>query len=39
VFQLAFADITRNGMKPEDAAAEAFKRVEEIFSQYPIQGS
>lgn len=37
VFQLAFADVTRNGMKPEAAAAKAFKRVEEIFAQYPIQ--
>ena len=37
VFQLAFADVTRNGMKPEDATAKAFKRAEEIFAQYPIQ--
>ena len=39
VFQLAFADVTRNGMKPEDATAKAFKRIEEIFAQYPIQAS
>jgi multiple sugar transport system substrate-binding protein len=39
VFQLAVADVTRNGMTPEDAAAKAFKRVEEIFAQYPIQAS
>jgi multiple sugar transport system substrate-binding protein len=39
VFQLAVADVTRNGMKPEDAAAKAFKRVEEIFAQYPINQS
>jgi len=39
VFQLAVADVTRNGMKPEDATAKAFKRVEEIFAQYPIQQS
>ena len=37
VFQLAFADITRNGMKPEAAAAKAFKRAEEVFAKYPIQ--
>lgn len=37
VFQLAFADVTRNDMTPENAAAKAFKRVEEIFAQYPIQ--
>jgi len=39
VFQLAFADVTRNGMKPEDATAKAFKRIEEIFTQYPIHQS
>jgi len=39
VFQLAVADVTRSGMKPQDAVAKAFKRVEEIFAQYPIQGS
>jgi len=39
VFQLAVADVTRNGMKPEDATAKAFKRVEEIFAQYPIQAT
>lgn len=39
VFQVAFADVTRNGLKPEDAAAKAFKRAEEIFAQYPIQAS
>jgi len=39
VFQLAVADVTRNGMKVEDAVAKAFKRLEEIFAQYPIQGS
>jgi multiple sugar transport system substrate-binding protein len=36
VFQLAFADVTRNGMTPEDATAKAFKRVEDVFAQYPI---
>jgi multiple sugar transport system substrate-binding protein len=39
VFQLAIADVTRDGMKPEDAAAKAFKRLEEIFALYPIQAS
>jgi multiple sugar transport system substrate-binding protein len=39
VFQLAVADVTRNGMKPEDATAKAFKRAEEIFALYPIQAS
>jgi multiple sugar transport system substrate-binding protein len=39
VLQLAVADVTRNGMKPEDATAKAFKRIEDIFAQYPIQAS
>lgn len=39
VFQIAFADVTRQGMTPEAATAKAFKRVEEIFAQYPIQQS
>jgi multiple sugar transport system substrate-binding protein len=39
VFQLAFADVTRNGMTPEAATAKAFKRAEEIFAQYPIKQS
>ena len=39
VFQVAFADVTRSGMKPEDATAKAFKRIEDIFAQYPIQGA
>ena len=39
VYQLAVADVARNGMKPEDATAKAFKRAEEIFAQYPIQGA
>ena len=34
MFQLAFADVTRNGMKPAEAAAKAFKRIEEIFARY-----
>jgi hypothetical protein len=37
MFQRAVAGVTRIGMKPEDAAAKAFKRVEEIFTHYPIQ--
>jgi hypothetical protein len=39
VYQLAVADVVRNGMKPEDAMAKAFKRAEEVFAQYPIQQS
>jgi multiple sugar transport system substrate-binding protein len=39
VYQLAVADVVRNGMTPEDAAAKAFKRAEEVFAQYPIQAS
>jgi multiple sugar transport system substrate-binding protein len=36
VFQVAWADIVTNGMKPQDAVAKAFKRAEEIFAKYPI---
>ena len=36
VFQVAWHDIVRDGAKPEDAAAKAFKRAEEIFAKYPI---
>src|SRR5262249_50683442 len=39
VFQVAFADITHNGMTPEAAAEKALKRVETIFAKYPIQQS
>ncbi|MGH7248944.1 MAG: hypothetical protein ACREH9_12640 [Pseudomonadota bacterium] len=36
VFQVAWGDIVNSGMKPEDAAAKAFKRAEAIFAKYPI---
>ncbi|HJU20416.1 MAG TPA: ABC transporter substrate-binding protein [Stellaceae bacterium] len=37
VFQVGWADIVNNGMKPEAAADKAFKRAEAIFAKYPIQ--
>jgi multiple sugar transport system substrate-binding protein len=36
VWAVAWADIISGGMKPEQAAEKAFKRVEEIFAKYPI---
>jgi multiple sugar transport system substrate-binding protein len=36
VFQVAWADVVSNGMKPEAAIDKAFKRCEEIFAKYPI---
>jgi multiple sugar transport system substrate-binding protein len=36
VFPTAWSDITTGGMTPQAAADKAFKRVEEIFAQYPI---
>lgn len=39
VFQVAWADITSNGMAPEAAAEKALKRAEAIFAKYPIQQS
>jgi ABC-type glycerol-3-phosphate transport system substrate-binding protein len=36
VWQTAWADIMQHGRRPQDAADEAFKRVEEIFAKYPI---
>jgi multiple sugar transport system substrate-binding protein len=39
VFQLAWADIVNNGMKPVAAVDKAFKRVEAIFAKYPIQAA
>jgi hypothetical protein len=32
-------DVMKNGVKPEDAAAKAFKRAETIFAKYPIASS
>ncbi len=36
VWAVAWADIMTGGMTPQAAADRAFKRVEEIFAQYPI---
>ena len=36
VWQAAWADIMQNRATPQAAAEKAFKRVEEIFAQYPI---
>jgi multiple sugar transport system substrate-binding protein len=36
VFQEAWAEIMKDGTTPQAAADKAFKRVEEIFAQYPI---
>ena len=36
VWQTARADIMQHGRRSQDAADEAFKRVEEIFAKYPI---
>jgi multiple sugar transport system substrate-binding protein len=36
VWQTAWAEIMKDGAAPQAAAEKAFKRVEEIFSKYPI---
>ena len=36
VWAVGWTDIMTGGMKPQAAAEKAFKRVEEIFSKYPI---
>src|ERR1700719_2162388 len=36
VWQTAWAEIMKDGAKPQAAAEKAFKRVEEIFGKYPI---
>jgi len=36
VWQTAWAEIIQNSATPQAAAEKAFKRVEEIFSKYPI---
>jgi len=36
VWQTAWAEIMKDGATPQAAAEKAFKRVEEIFSKYPI---
>jgi multiple sugar transport system substrate-binding protein len=37
VWSVAWADIIQGGMTPQAAADKAFKRVEEIFSKFPIE--
>jgi multiple sugar transport system substrate-binding protein len=37
VWPIGWADIMTGGMTPQAAAEKAFKRVEEIFSKYPIE--
>jgi multiple sugar transport system substrate-binding protein len=36
VWGVGWTDIMQGGMKPEQAAEKAFKRIEEIFAKYPI---
>jgi multiple sugar transport system substrate-binding protein len=37
VWPIGWADIMTGGMTPQAAAEKAFKRVEEIFSKYPVE--
>ena len=37
VIQLAWFDVMKNGMAPKDAMEKAYKRMHEVFSQFPIQ--
>jgi multiple sugar transport system substrate-binding protein len=37
VWGIALADVMTRGVAPEQAAAKALKRIEEIFAKYPIQ--
>ena len=39
VFMSAVIEVMKDGAKPEDAAAKAFKRAETIFAKYPIAQS
>jgi multiple sugar transport system substrate-binding protein len=39
VWSVGWVDIMKEGMTPEKAAEKAFKRIEEIFSKYPIAQS
>ena len=39
VWQVAWADIMKDGMAPVAAAEKASKRTEEIFAKYPIEQS
>ena len=36
VWSAGWVDIMKEGMTPQAAAEKAFKRIEEIFSKYPI---
>ena len=38
VFATGWTDVMQGGMTPKAAAEKAFKRVEEIFAKYPIEG-
>jgi len=37
VIQLGWFDVMKNGMTPKDAMEKAYKRMEEVFAQFPIQ--
>ncbi len=37
LFSIAEFDVIKAGMAPEAAIDKAFKRIEEIFTKYPIQ--
>jgi ABC-type glycerol-3-phosphate transport system substrate-binding protein len=39
VYQQAFSEIVSGGMKPDQAADKAIKRIEGIFAKYPIAGA
>ena len=39
LWQVAWAEIMKDGVAPQAAAEKAFKRIEEIFAKYPIAGS
>ena len=39
VWGTAWADIMQGGMTPQAAADKAFKRVDDIFAKYPIEGA
>jgi multiple sugar transport system substrate-binding protein len=36
VWGVALSDVMANGMTPQLAATKAFRRIDEIFAQYPI---
>ena len=37
-WNVAWADIAKGGMKPEEAVDKALKRIGEIFAKYPVEG-